>query len=700
MRSAVPPLPYDLCVHPRIAELRELLHRANTAYYVDAAPFMSDGEYDRLLAELAALEAEHGCDDPNSPTQRLGDAASGFAKVAHAVPMLSIENTYTLEDFDAWHARCTAALGSEPILVCEPKVDGVAISLRYEDGALVRAVTRGDGEQGDDVTGNARAVRAIPTRLRGAYPTVLEVRGEVFMPNESFERINAERERAGEELFANARNATAGTLKNLDPRLVASRRLSFVAHGRGACEGDPSRGHWEYLSNLRAWGVPTNEGASCCSSAAEARERIESFKDRRAGLPYGVDGMVVRVDSFAQQAELGAASKAPRWIIAFKYPAERRETTLLRVDWQVGKGGTLTPRATMAPVFVAGTTVSHATLHNIEEIRRKDLRIGDTVLVEKAGEIIPQVVEALVARRDGSEQTIEPPSTCPSCAGAVEQEGPKLYCVNAACPAQFRERLKWFVGRDQMDIDGLGEKIVDQLVEAGLVKHFADVFALDPERLAALEKSDAAPQRKVRKDGTLAEAARIGPKTAERIVRSALEARGRGLQRLLASLGVRHLGEAASKTLARAFPDLDAVLRADVAALEALPDFGTITAESLVRDFAAATLRDEIERLRAVGVDLTSHGHRPDDGGASGPLGGKVVVLTGELPGWDRRTLTAAVEALGAKVSGSVSKKTDLVIAGSAAGSKLTKARELGVQVWEGDEALRELAALGAVVKA
>lgn len=687
-------------MHPRIDELRELLHRANTAYYVDAAPFMSDGEYDRLLAELAALEAEHGCDDPNSPTQRLGDAASGFAKVTHAVPMLSIENTYTLEDFGAWHARCTAALGSEPILVCEPKVDGVAISLRYEDGALVRAVTRGDGEQGDDVTGNARAVRAIPTRLRGTYPTVLEVRGEVFMPNESFERINAERERAGEELFANARNATAGTLKNRDPRLVASRRLSFVAHGRGACEGDPSRGHWDFLSNLRSWGVPTNEGASCCSSAAEARERIESFKDRRAGLPYGVDGMVVRVDAFAQQAELGAASKAPRWIIAFKYPAERRETTLLRVDWQVGKGGTLTPRATMEPVAVAGTTVSHATLHNIEEIRRKDLRIGDAVLVEKAGEIIPQVVESLAARRDGSEQAIEPPSTCPSCGGAVEQEGPKLYCVNAACPAQFRERLKWFVGRDQMDIDGLGEKIVDQLVEAGLVKHFADVFALDPERLAALEKSDAAPQRKVRKDGTLAEAARIGPKTAERIVRSADGARGRGLQRLLASLGVRHLGEAASKTLARAFPDLDAVLRADVAALEALPDFGSITAESLVRDFAAPTLRDEIDRLRAVGVDLTSHGHRPGDGGASGPLGGKVVVLTGELPGWDRRTLTAAVEALGAKVSGSVSKKTDLVIAGSAAGSKLSKARELGVPVWEGDEALRELAALGAVVKA
>ena len=683
-------------MHPRIDELRGLLHRANHAYYVDAAPFMSDGEYDRLLTELAALEAEHGCDDPNSPTRRLGDAASGFAKATHAVPMLSIENTYTLEDFDAWHARCAAALGADPVLVCEPKVDGVAISLRYEDGALVRAVTRGDGEQGDDVTGNARAIRAVPTRLRGAPPAVLEVRGEIFMPNESFERINAERESAGDELFANARNATAGTLKNLDPRLVAARRLSFVAHGRGACEGDPSQGHWEFLANLRAWGVPTNEGSSRCGSAAEARARIESFKDLRAGLPYGVDGMVVRVDSFAQQAELGSASKAPRWIIAFKYPAERRETRLLRVDWQVGKGGTLTPRATMEPVFVAGTTVRHATLHNIEEIRRKDLRIGDTVLVEKAGEIIPQVVEALVARRDGSERAVEAPSSCPSCGGGVEQEGPKLHCVNAACPAQFRERLKWFVGRDQMDIDGLGEKIVDQLVEAGLVHHFADVFTLDPARLATLEKGDAAPHRKVRKDGSLAEAARIGPKTAERIVRSAAEARSRGLQRLLASMGIRHLGEAASKTIAKAFPDFDAVLRAGTDDFEALPDVGAITAQSLARDFADPRLRDEIERLRAAGVDLSSRSYAPGGPSAGGALAGKTVVLTGELPGWDRRTLTAAVEALGAKVSGSVSKKTDLVIAGSAAGSKLTKARELGVTVWEGDEAVRELASLGA----
>jgi len=687
-------------VHPRIVELRELLHRANAAYYVDDAPFMSDGEYDRLLAELATLEAEHGCDDPNSPTKRLGDSTTGFAKVAHAVPMLSIENTYTLETFNAWHARCAVLLGTEPVLVCEPKVDGLAISLRYEDGALVQAATRGDGEHGDEVTANARAVRAIPTKLRGAFPSVLEVRGEIFMPNESFERINAEREQAGEELFANARNATSGTLKNRDPKLVASRGLSFVAHGRGACEGDPSRGHWEFLANLRAWGVPTNDDASRCASAEEARAHIESFKDRRAAMPYGVDGMVVRVDAFAQQAELGAASRAPRWIIAFKYPAERRETQLLRVDWQVGKGGTLTPRATMKPVFVAGTTVSHATLHNIDEIRRKDLRIGDVVLVEKAGEVIPQVVESLHERRDGSERTIDPPTVCPSCGGAVEQEGPKLYCVNAACPAQFRERLKWFVGRDQMDIDGLGDKIIDQLVEAGLVEHFADVFALNPVSLAALEKSDTAGQGKVRKDGSLAEAARIGAKTAERIVRSADAARGRGLQRLLASLGVRHLGEAASKTLARAFPDVDAVLRADVATLEALPDFGTITAESLVRDFAAPTLRDEIERLRAAGVDLSSQSHRPDGAGAGGPLAGKVVVLTGELPGWDRRALTAALESLGAKVSGSVSKKTDLVIAGSAAGSKLVKARELGVQVWEGDDALRELAALGAVIRA
>lgn len=683
----------------RIDELTELLHRANHAYYVDAAPFMSDGEYDRLLAELQELERAAGRVDPNSPTQRLGDAASGFEKGAHAVPMLSIENTYTLDAFDAWNARCTELLGAQPILVAEPKVDGLALSLRYEHGALVRAVTRGDGAQGDVVTGNARAVRAIPTRLRGRCPPVLEVRGEVFMSNERFDQINVQREAAGEELLANARNATAGTFKSLDPRLVASRGLGFVAHGRGACEGDPSQGHWEFLERLREWGVPTNDGSVRCIDGAQAREQIEAFKDRRATLPHGVDGMVVRVDSFAQQAMLGSAAKSPRWIIAFKYPAERRQTRLLRVDWQVGKGGTLTPRATMAPVAVAGTTVRHATLHNIEEIRRKDLRLGDAVLVEKAGEVIPQVVEALVDQRTGSEQPIEQPTCCPSCGQSVEQEGPKLYCVNAACPAQFRERLKWFVGRDQMDIDGLGDRIVDQLIESGMVQHFADVFTLDAARLAELDKSDAALRPDdAERPASGARAAtgpvRIGMKTAQRIVAGASAAKSRGLQRLLAALGIRHLGEAASKTIARAFPDMDALLRATRPDLEALPDIGEITAASLVHDLALTTLRDEIERLRAVGVRLASDSYASAGGGA---LAGKTVVLTGELPGWDRRALTAAVESLGAKVAGSVSKKTDLVIAGGAAGSKLTKARELGIPVWEGEAALGELAALGVV---
>ncbi len=684
----------------RIDELRELLHRANHAYYVDSAPFMSDGEYDRLLAELAELERVHPeRADPHSPTQRVGGAATGFDKVVHAVPMLSIDNTYTLEDFRAWHARCTDALGAPPRMVAEPKVDGVAISLRYEGGRLERAVTRGDGEQGDDVTRNARAIRAIPVRLRGTPPAVLEVRGEIFMPNASFERINEERARQLDEPFANARNATAGTLKSLDPALVASRRLSFVAHGRGACEGDESTGHWNFLAALRGWGVPTSVDAAVCDSADDAVSRIEAFRERRHELTYGVDGMVVRVDSFEHQARLGAASRAPRWIIAFKYPAQRKATTLEAVEWQVGKGGTLTPRATLTAVVVAGSTVRHATLHNIEEIRRKDLRIGDRVLVEKAGEVIPQVVEALVAERTGSERVIEPPTVCPSCGEPLRQEGPKWYCVSAACPAQMRERIKWFVGRDQMNIDGLGERLVDQLVDAGLVKHFADVFTLDEALLAELEKTEIdEADRRVRKDGELASVPRVGPRIARRITQSAEEAKGRGLQRLLASLGVKHVGEAASKTLARAYPDVDAVLAATSPDLEALPDFGEITAQSLVRDFALPSFRHEVDLLRRAGVSMQSVTFQPATArAAEGPFAGKTVVLTGDLASWGRRELTELLESHGAKVSGSVSKKTHLVIAGDKAGSKLAKAKELSVEVWDEAQLLAQCAELGIV---
>lgn len=678
----------------RIAELRATLDRANRAYYVEANPFLADSEYDRLLRELAALEAEHPeLEDPDSPTRRIGDAASrGFGTARHAVPMRSIDNSYSIEDLRAWYERCAAALRAEGLLapdesialVCDPKVDGVAISLRYEHGRLVQALTRGDGEEGDVVTANARAIRSIPLRLRGGAPELLEVRGEVFMPLAMFDRVNAERAEAGEVLFANPRNSTAGTLKNLDPKVVAARGLQFLAHGKGESRGASPPSWWSWIAALRDWGIPTNPLAERCEGADAAIAAIERFDVLRRAQPYAVDGMVVRVDRLDFQDALGFTSKSPRWAIAFKYPAEQGITVLRQVEWQVGKGGTLTPRATMDPVLIAGTTVRHATLHNIEEIRRRDVRLGDHVIVEKAGEIIPQVVQPVVERRTGEERVIEPPSVCPACGGAVEQEGPKLYCVNPECPEQFRERLKWFVGRDQMDIDGLGDVWVDALVDLGLVEHFADVFTLDADALKRVAKEIASRRAADKETDAKPKSASTYEKSTSRILTSIEEAKGRGLVRVLAGLGLRHIGAAAAKTLAKAFPDADALLDASEESLIALPDFGEVTAASLHRDLRSKRIRDAFRRLAEAGVDLSSPIHAADTGAASeSPFAGKTIVVTGTLTGWTRPAITEALERLGAKVTGSVSKKTDLVIAGSEAGSKLDKARELGVEVWD-----------------
>ncbi len=668
----------------RVAELRDLLERANVAYYVDAAPFMADSEYDRLLAELGELESAHPeLADASSPTARVGGKPSeGFQTVAHRVPMQSVDNTYSIEDFRTWHARCAESLGEVPAVVADPKIDGVAISLRYERGLLVQAITRGDGEKGDDVTANVRPIRSVPLRLRGDAPAVLEVRGEIFMPNASFEAVNARRQKEGDALFVNARNATAGTLKSLDPAVARDRGLRFLMHGLGEVQGMPQATYWELLQACRALGLPVSPRSQRCDTVEQAVAAIEAFAADRATLDFGVDGMVVKVDRLDFRERLGSTSKAPRWAVAFKYPAERKATTLLHVEWQVGKGGTLTPRATMKPVFVGGTTVQHATLHNIEEIRRKDIRVGDTVIVEKAGEIIPQVVEVVLARRPKGAKEIEAPTACPDCGGATEMEGPKVYCRNAACPAQFRERVKWFVGRDQMDIEGLGEKIVDQLIDAGLVKRYSDLFTLDAGKLAALE-SEA-----VNKKGET-QIRKLGQKTADAIVANANAAKQRGLARVLASLGLRLIGAAAAKTLARAYADADALLAATAADFEALSDFGTITAESLAKDLARADVKRMFVDLAEAGVDLTSPIYQKE--AADSPFAGKTVVLTGTLAAFERSALTERLESLGAKVTGSVSKKTHLLIAGTDAGSKLDKARELGVPIWDEAELLKNL---------
>jgi DNA ligase (NAD+) len=683
----------------RIEDLRKLLDDANRAYYVDAQPIMSDRDYDELMCELIDLEQAHPeLHDPNSPSQRIGDeSVDSFKTVRHAVPMTSIDNTYSVEDLRAWHDRVLRGLGIstggngglfrdkddaaiDVSFVCDPKIDGVAVSLRYEDGKLVQAITRGDGEKGDDVTAQVRTIRAIPLALRPSrakpVPDVLEVRGEVYMPNAEFERINKEREAEGEVIFANARNATAGTLKNLDPKVAAHRKLNFVAHGRGEVkDSKPIESFWEFLQWVKSLGVPVSLLAHQADSIEAIIREIEWFRDQRAKLPYGVDGMVIRVDRFDQQQKLGATSKAPRWAIAYKYPAEQGVTKLTKVDWQVGKGGTLTPRATMDSIFLAGTTVQHATLHNIEEIHRKDIRIDDTVVIEKAGEIIPQVVRVITEKRPRGSKPMEPPKRCPACGGTVEQEGPKLFCVNPECPAQFREKLKWFVGRGQMDVDGFGEKLVDQLVDAGLVHHFADIFTLKREQLRGLE--------------------RMGEKSVDNLMSAIEEAKSRGLARVLAGLGIRHIGSSAAKTIARSFKDAEALLSASVEELMELPDFGEVTAPVLHEYLQSKQGREAFHRLEKAGVDLRSplYSAKPQATSGGSPFTGKTVVLTGTLEHFERRELTEKLEALGAKVSGSVSKNTDFVIAGEAAGSKLDKARELKIDVW--DEA-RLIKALGA----
>ena len=658
----------------RIEQLRDLLHRANRAYYVEADPLMSDAEFDRRLNELAALEAAHPeLEDPHSPTRRVGgEPLEGFETVPHAQRMMSVDNTYSLEDLRAWHERVVKGLdGAEPTFVCDPKIDGVAISLRYEEGVLAAAITRGDGEQGDLVTANVRAIDSVPLRLADGAPELLEVRGEIFMPHASFERVNTEREAAGEPLFANARNSTAGSLKSLDAAVVRSRGLRFTAHGRGEVSGlEDVPDYWTFLQRLRSLGIPVSDSSVRCADIEAVIRQVESFGAERADLGFAIDGIVVRVDRFDQQGTLGATSKAPRWCIAFKYPAEQAETRLLRVDWQVGKGGTLTPRATMEPVFVSGTTVQHATLHNIEEIGRKDIRVGDRVVVEKAGEIIPQVVEARVSDRVGDETPIAAPQACPECAGTVEQEGPKLYCMNPECPAQFRERLKWFVGRGQMDVDGFGEKLIDQVLDAGLVTHFADIFTMDRDDLLALE--------------------RMGETSADNLIAAAEASKDRGLARVLAGLGIRHIGSSAAKTLARAYPDATALLATTEEALAELDDFGEITAHALREYLDTPAAVEAFDRLAGVGVDLTSREHVEAD--PESPFNGLTVVLTGTLEHFTRPELTERLEALGAKVTGSVSKKTDLLIAGESAGSKLTKAEGLGIEVWDEDRLRSTLA--------
>ncbi len=661
----------------RHRDLCRQIERHNRLYYVEARPEISDREYDELLKKLERLEAEHPeLVTPDSPTQRVGgEPIEGFRTVEHAVPMLSIDNTYSIDELRAWHQRVVKGLdGDDGVdLALEPKIDGVAVSLRYEDGRLVRAVTRGDGRQGDEITANVRTIRAIPLRLHtddgdDPPPDVLEARGEIYMTNAEFARINEARKEAGEETFANPRNFTAGTLKQKDPRIVAKRTLLFCAHGRGQVEPPRYAAHHELLEALRRYGVPTNPHSAFVSTFDEVWDYIERFEKQRGELGYGTDGVVVKVDRYDLQEKLGVRSRSPRWCIAYKYAAEQAVTKLLSVEWQVGKTGRLTPRATMEPVFVAGTTVQHATLHNADEIERKDVRVGDTVVIEKAGEIIPQVVGVEKSKRPKSAEPIEPPEKCPSCGERVvrHEDEVDLRCINPECPAQLRERLIWFAGRDQMDIEGLGEKMIIQLIDAGLIGTFGDIFELKDRRDELLKLE------------------RMGEKKADNLIEGIEQSKSRGLTRVLAGLGIRHVGAKAASLLAREFGDIDALLDASQEQIAAIDEIGPITAESVYTFLHSEAGQRVIDELRQAGVKL--HEDRPATApAADSPLAGKTVVITGSFEGFDRKGLTERLEALGARVTGSVSKSTDLVVAGDKPGSKLDKAEQLGVEVWDAD---------------
>lgn len=677
----------------RIAELREQIREHDRRYYEESRPTISDREYDRLMQELIELEEAHPeLITPESPTQRVGgDVQTELKSVRHAVPMMSIDNTYSEKEIRAFDERMRKGLGGQqPAYVLEPKIDGTSISLRYEDGKLVLGATRGRGNVGDDVTVNARTIKSIPLTLREkgapvAPPGVLEVRGEVYMDNEDFQRVNKEIEAEGDEPYANPRNLTSGTLRRLDPKIVAKRRLKFLAHGLGQVEPLTATSYWEWAQLLRHWGLPLPKEMWRVENIDEALQRIHEFEKTRPKLPFMTDGMVVKVDSFDQRQRLGATSKAPRWVVAYKYETEQQPTILKAVRWQVGKGGNLTPVGELEPVFISGVTVTNVTLHNIDQIKRLDLHLGDTVVVERAGEVIPYVVEVVIEKRPKGARPIEPPTRCPSCDAKVEQEAdtPYIRCENPACPAQLKERLRWYCHRGQMDIEGLGDVLIDQLVEHGLVREFADLYKLKPEAIANLTSE-------VEQGGKIVKRT-VGEKIAAKVIANVEASRNQPLDRLLAGLGIRHVGNRIAFLLASHFGSLDVLLKASPEDLSEVNEIGPAIAKSVHDFFSSVSGKKTVADLKTVGVDPKLEVVRPGPA-AELPLAGKTIVVTGTLKNYKREEIQEAIAKHGGRASSSVSKKTDFVLAGEEAGSKLDKAKQLGVPVITEEEFERMIA--------
>jgi DNA ligase (NAD+) len=651
----------------RIAALREEIRRHERLYYVLHQPEISDEAYDRLDRELRDLEGAHpDLVTPDSPTQRVGEKPSDqFPTFAHRVPMLSLDNTYSEDELREFEERIFRIVGPrEMAYVAELKIDGLSLALHYEKGRLVRGVTRGDGVRGDDVTPNVRAIRAIPLVLSGeGVPTLLEVRGEVFLPRSRFEAINREREEAEEEPFANPRNAAAGTMKTLDARIVAERGLDIYLYSVAQMEGAALHSQSETLERLRSWGLKTNPASRRCPGLSAVLEFCAEWREKRDGLEYDIDGVVVKVDDFALQQDLGFTSKFPRWAIAYKYPARQAATVVRAIQAYVGRTGKLTPVAHLDPVFLAGSTVARATLHNEEEVARKDVRKGDTVLIEKGGDVIPKVVRVLLDKRPAGAEPWTPPATCPVCGTpAVKAEGEvDRRCPNASCPAQIVERLKHYSRRQAMDIEGLGDALVGQLVEAGLVRDFADLYHLRERREALLALE------------------RMADKSADNLLAQIEASKSREVRRLLFGLGIRFVGERAAMLLARHFRSLETLARATVEDIDAIYEIGPVVAESVHEWFQSQANASLVARLREAGVKTEEEGEAPH----AAAFRGMQFVLTGTLAGMSRDEAKAAIEERGGRVTSSVSRKTSVVVVGAVAGSKLDKARELGVRCVE-----------------
>ena len=641
-----------------ILALRQELEEANYQYYVLDAPQMSDYDFDHKLRRLEELEAKHPeLDTPDSPTRRVGGAvADGFAEVKHPVPLESLQDVFSLEELGEFGQRVEEALPDGVEYDVEPKVDGLSVALEYENGVFVRGATRGDGRVGEDVTENLRTVRSIPLRLPESLPRLI-VRGEVYMPKQVFEALNADLEVQGKPLFANPRNAAAGSLRQHDPRIAAARKLDIQVFNIQLAEGKPFQSHSETLEYLKSqhFKVIPHE---TCATIEEVGERIAAIGDGREEYPFDIDGAVVKVNDLSQRTVLGSTAKFPRWAAAYKYPPEQKPSKVVDIVVQVGRTGVLTPKAVVEPVRLAGTTVTNATLHNQDFIAEKDIRIGDTVLVQKAGEIIPEIVAVLKDRRPEGTEPYLLPTVCPVCGAPVarDEDGAHIRCTGAECPAQLLRHLTHFASRDAMDIEGLGPAVVEGLVNAGLVKGPGDLYALRAEDVANLE--------------------RMGKKSADNLIAAIERSKENDLSRLLFAFGIRQVGQKAGQVLARQFGSLDALMAADVETLTAVPDIGGITAQSIVDWFRNEQSRHLIETLRAAGVNFESHAAPVGDA-----LAGKTFVLTGTLEQFTRDEAKAMIEAQGGKVSGSVSKKTSYVVAGEAAGSKLRKAQELGIPV-------------------